>query len=432
MMFMRRVASIVWGCFLLALCAAAGTVRAADVASLTAEAKAFAEKKDYTSAVAKYEAATAIQQKDPALWVAYGDALNQLSAHDVDYMKRARSAWEKALAIDDDYLPALERMMQFWLDVARLEVDHAQTFEKLGAAAKKLFEADPRNGVAEVAVDTADIRAWVAGVSKDETTIRERIDRLKILAKKYGDDPDVAMYAAQTTYKVADVEKRRGRDVEARRLEAESDEIIESALRRSPTAAMYYAAGQVAAMKESTLPTAQRTRTRALYVLAADQVKPDDPKYVEIHFAAARAQTDPAEAEKLLRRALRNAPEDQQARLSLAELLATQLGRREEALQILDQPMGLSNLTGAKAVLARELSARSLAMAANLRIDLYGPANEADRAAMLPKIENSLAMLEQKEGPSARVMRLRGKLLRMQGKRAEAIAALERARQAAL
>jgi tetratricopeptide (TPR) repeat protein len=71
-------------------------------------------------------------------------------------------------------------------------------------------------------------------------------------------------------------------------------------------------------------------------------------------------------------------------------------------------------------------------MAANLRIDLYGPANEADRAAMLPKIENSLAMLEQKEGPSARVMRLRGKLLRMQGKRAEAIAALERARQAAL
>src|SRR5690349_10641552 len=68
----------------------------------------------YEGAIQNFQKAVLLDPKNPSLWVAYGDALNQLSPNDVEYMRRAREAWDKALAVQPDNKPALDRMMQFW------------------------------------------------------------------------------------------------------------------------------------------------------------------------------------------------------------------------------------------------------------------------------------------------------------------------------
>src|SRR5438034_8423198 len=80
----------------------------------------FMSDKKYEDAVKNFARAVSLDSKNPSLWVAYGDALNQLSPTDVEYMRRARTAWDQALIVDPNYRPALDRMMQFWSDVANL------------------------------------------------------------------------------------------------------------------------------------------------------------------------------------------------------------------------------------------------------------------------------------------------------------------------
>src|SRR6478736_4551049 len=74
--------------------------------------------KKFEEAARDFARAVSLDPKNPSLWVAYGDALNELSPTDVEYMRRARDAWGRALAVDPNNKPALDRMMQFWSDVA--------------------------------------------------------------------------------------------------------------------------------------------------------------------------------------------------------------------------------------------------------------------------------------------------------------------------
>src|SRR6184192_86701 len=100
--------------------------------------------KRYEEAVKNYQKAALLDPKNPSLWVAFGDALNELSPTDVEYMKRARDAWDKALAVDPTNKPALDRMMQFWSDLANLD-PNPTVFERLHDTATKLSAADPKN-----------------------------------------------------------------------------------------------------------------------------------------------------------------------------------------------------------------------------------------------------------------------------------------------
>src|SRR5438132_14173461 len=87
--------------------------RAARVAALTAAADQSMAQKDYAAAVKQYGDALAIERGSAALWVAYGDALNQLSPKDPEYAVRAQRSWATAVSVDASYKPALERMLKF-------------------------------------------------------------------------------------------------------------------------------------------------------------------------------------------------------------------------------------------------------------------------------------------------------------------------------
>jgi tetratricopeptide (TPR) repeat protein len=125
-------------------------------------------------------------------------------------------------------------------------------------------------------------------------------------------------------------------------------------------------------------------------------------------------------------------PDDQQLRLAYAEQLAAGGGGARgklAALDVLDQPFSSAGMTGPRAYLVRELQIRTLAMAANLRLDLMvNNRNVADRAQLRASVEDAIGRIAQLDGEGPRVLRLRGKLLRIDGRTVEAIQTLEKAR----
>lgn len=405
---------------------------------------AMADKK-YEDAVKSYARAVSLDPKNPSLWVAYGDALNQLSPQDVEYMSRAQKAWASALAVDATNKPALDRMMQFWSDYANLDPS-PYAFKQLGETAGRLHEADPKNAAAEIAIHTSKIRPWLAGVEQDEKEMSAEIDKLIELMQKHPDNADLPMFASQAKLRMAERRRQQDRPEEAKKSTDEANDIMARGLKTVQSASMYFSAAQVAQAQEMNALRGTdaegiknwREKKREYYAKAREMVTPEDQLYVHIHTAAARANADRAEAEKILRDLIKVRPDDQQVRLALAEQLASARlpdteqpdeAKRAEAIEILDRPFAPTGLIGAKAYMIRELQIRTLVAATNLRLEAFARTkDENERKELLDKISKGLDVIAARDGDGPRVLRLRGKLQILQGETVKAIQTLERAR----
>ncbi|MEA2734480.1 MAG: hypothetical protein QOE14_931, partial [Humisphaera sp.] len=401
--------------------------------------KQLMSEKKYEEAARNFAHAVALNPKDASLWVQYGDALNELTPQDPEYLKKASDMWQGALAVDASNKAALDRMMSFWSDLANMNSTHPPYFERLHDTAARLYAADPKNSAAEVAMVTSIIRPWLAGVEKDQKDIEDHVAKLLELMKRHPENPDLPMFAAQAKLRLA--ERKRAQDPASKvadALIAEAGKIVEEAVARTPTAAMYFSAAQVYQAQELNELQARRNSTvwrqkkRDMYTKASSVAKVDDPLYPIIHINAARAVTDePAAAEKILRDLMQKMPDDQHVRLALAEQLAQVKENRKEAMEILERPVAGSTMTGPKALMAREMQVNTLVALTNLRLEQYSLAKEDERKKLIAPIQDGLAKIEAKEGVGLRSLRLKGKLLRVQGETIEAIQTLEKARQLA-
>ncbi len=429
--------------------------------------------KKYEEAAKAFNRAVNLDPRNPKVLVAYGDAVNQLSAADPALIYQARAAWNQALAVDPSNRAALDRLMLHWSDLANIS-GRAENFTNLKDTADKLFAADSTNSAAEIAGQTAIIRPWLAGIEKDERLITDTIAKLQQLMVKYPDNADLPMFAAQGKLKLAERSYQRDQSGDAQRLVNEAAQIMQDAVKRTPTAAMYFSAAQVDQMQEEVarLPvgvgqkpftvTAAQWHDALLndYANARKIAEPTDPLYVFISMAAARASADnPDVAKQILRDLMAKQPNDLQVRLALAETLAGDQHKelaadpkaaadvqaaaeksrtaaiqksRGDAIEILDHPFAASSQIGPRAFLTREWQIRTLIMMTNLRLEQYNTAivagNKADQDKLLPKINDGLAMIESKDGvDSPRSLRLRGKLLKLNGDTLKAIQTLEKA-----
>jgi tetratricopeptide (TPR) repeat protein len=245
------------------------------------------------------------------------------------------------------------------------------------------------------------------------------------------------MFSAQAILRLMELRQKRNERVDVGYQIDQAQQIVDNALKRSPTAAMYFSAAQVAATEkllaqarnDAAAFAASRQRERDMYAKTRELAKPDDPLFVYILIYSARALSDQkGQAEKILRDLLAAKPDDQQARLALAEQLAMDPKTRAEALAVLDQPFSPAGMTGPKAYLVRELQIRTLVSATNLRLDQMFHSDPAERRQLQDRVQEDIGQIELRDGEGPRVLRLRGKLLRIQGKTVEAIQTLEKAR----
>ena len=283
---------------------------------------------------------------------------------------------------------------------------------------------------------TSLIRPWLAGVEKDQKFIEEQTAKLLKLLERFPENPDIPMFAAQAKLRLA--ERRRSQDPQskaAQQLVDEATKIVETAITRTPNAAMYFSAAQVYQAQEQADPRNSqvwRQKKKEMYAKARELASVTDPLYAQIHINAARVVADDkVEAEKILRGLMEKMPDDQQVRLALAEQLAMDKAKRAEAMEILERPFAGSGLRGPKALMVRELQVNTLVILTNLRLEHYQGANEEERKKLIEPIRDGMAKIEAKDGVGPRSMRLKGKLLRIQGQTIEAIQTLEKARQLA-
>jgi tetratricopeptide (TPR) repeat protein len=384
--------------------------------------------------------------KDVTLWLIYGDACEGYSSQDPEYAFYARDAWKQALTLDANSRSALERLFRFWSDVAELDTSRPYILESLQDIARQLYLLDDHNSAAEVAMESTNVRLWINGQgTKNEADVRADLERMSALMKKYPANADLPTWIATAKLKMAETRLAAELNEAGEVLINEADQTVAAALARSASAEMYYNAAYVMSQRERLAAIASRiapnqankqavlelhTRKQDYYSRALALAKHDDPHYVSMVIEAAHAQPTRTGAQKTLRDALAACPDSQEVRVTLAEELAGTPAYRAEALEILDRPFSRSGLTGPRAYMVRILQNRTLANAANLRLEIAARTTDAkEKAALLEKIEDTINELALKEGDeTGRVLRLRGKLLRVQGKNVDAIQTLERAR----
>ena len=367
---------------------------------------------------------------DAAAWVESGDALYERASEDVENIRKARAAWDQALVVDPQNRAALDRLMKFWTDVADMDSGRREVFTGQRTVALKILEIDPENEAALVAMQTSIIRPWLIGQEQQEEEIVKAIDKLVALTQKFPTNVDIPLFTAQAKLKLSERRRGESKAAEAKQLSDEADQIIAAALERSPSAATYFAAAQLAQLKEALGPAnveELRKKKHAMYADAMKLAKPDDPMLVSIYVGAARANANTPQAEAILRELNKRRPDDPQARLALIEQLALTPRNRVEALELADEPVN-AKLPGVKAYLVREMKIRTLVVAMNLRLEMAAKPDQPQRAKLMAEVDEKLVTLAQLDGQGVRYLRLRGKLLRNQGKTIEAIQTLEKAR----
>ncbi|HEX8521136.1 MAG TPA: tetratricopeptide repeat protein [Tepidisphaeraceae bacterium] len=422
------------------------------------------EKQNYEEAVKNFRRAVQLDNKNADNWSDYGDALNMLSSVDPQFLAKAREAWEQAVTINPGHKAALERLLSFWSELADLD-PRPDYFEQIRKTAEALSKVEPDNAAAKASIHSAIVRRWLVGVETDQTKIDKAVDELAALMAKNPGNPDLPVFVARAKLNKAEKARQRNPitgDAEAAKMIDEANAVIATAVKNQPkNAAMLFGASQVMEQERMTAavqaaqvaprvkPKDPNSRERKLldqYNATADKylklkkqyldqaaavASEDDSLFVYIHINAASAAAqvnDRASAEKILRELLKKKPDDQQVRLALAEHIA--MDKREEAIEILDQPLAARGLSGPKSLVTRALEIRSLASVTSMRLDAYtAPGMTAEQKTKLGvKIEEGINRIILKEGAdNVRTLLLRGKYYRAQGKSIDAIQTLERA-----
>ena len=113
----------------------------------------------YEDAAAQYARAVARHPDDADLSLKSGDAFYALSATEPEAMPKARVAWEATVKIEPTNLPALQRILQFHLDLAEVRPNPA-TFDGLDQVAQKMASIAPSDPQVAAALAIAPLGAW--------------------------------------------------------------------------------------------------------------------------------------------------------------------------------------------------------------------------------------------------------------------------------
>ena len=110
-----------------------------------------------------------------------------------------------------------------------------------------------------MAIVTSVIRPWLVGVEKDQRLIEDEVAKLQELMKKYPENPDLPMFAAQAKLRMAERQALAGPGEQggAGPDGGSGQDRRGIASARTPTAAMYFSAAQVYQAQEGGRP-AQR------------------------------------------------------------------------------------------------------------------------------------------------------------------------------
>lgn len=314
----------------------------------------------WADAVDDWNKAIAITPEDPELWTEQGIALHQLAKiqSDVTGKPRDELAWEHALEIDPNYLPAVRALVHYWREqmgtspgviAYQQALDRAEQFLRLAPT-------DPEAQDIQAFLYTTTIQGYISGIDSDEQRVNDTVDQMRQLMAKDPANADLPYYLATLDIRrAADVAKTGDSDTQAAAAAAlyqQAEQEMTTALTgQDSNPLMHYRAAQIFAMLSSTDPFSPQKK--ADYLSRASQevdkslaeLKGSEPRFTEIHVFAARMAIDHdlPKAKQVMRSLLAQKGSDPVALLQAAQVLERMPEFRPQAIETLQSAFNAGN-----------------------------------------------------------------------------------------
>lgn len=364
-----------------------------------------------------YEKALRKQSHNTDLLMKFAQVLHELVRYDLTLMERDVRVWQSVLEINPRHPEALKQMLEAALDRVELQ-PNAEAYNWLEQRAKALVRADESDLRGKAYEHIATLGAWIVGKAMPEQAVDAQIAGLRELMKRLPNESEIPAYLARAYLRRAQDRVAENNQEEAAKARQSAKDVFEEALQtqaENPLILFQYYRILSRLDRENLLDDKERQRMEQVLEKAASLIKPEQRDYVTIRLAKTdllnrRGQYD--ESERELQELLKQRDYDEQVRLALASLWRTQR-KGQQAIELLARPLGDDpSFVGYRAFLSRGLEMRRIVELANLRLESYETASEAERPALRTLVEDGYrqgADAFSAEHPA--LLALRGKML---------------------
>ena len=360
----------------------------------------------WNDAVFDFSKAARLNSRDVDTQMQLGRALHALGATDQDKYAQEFQAYQRALEIDPNYMPAVEKLLEAYQMYVQFN-PRARIYQDLIHYAQRAHELEPNNPRWAALPPELVVQKWLAGLETDQAEVVRALSDLRALMRQIPADSDLPYYLARAKIQQGQELTRqsasREQPPEATAAYAEALDAFEKLLGRSTpgpqdsNALMHYHFSEVlellSQMDQSDPANGAKYLKRALAEMdrARALVKPSDPgQYATITKMAAEMAIRHNDPEKAMQ-IYRLLPDDATARVRLAGLLGRSAKTRPEGEQMLQSMLASlrddpNHIVGLRALLMLEL--------AHLRMsDYLETTNEADKRRLEEEIEASVDKL---------------------------------------
>ncbi|MBC7784190.1 MAG: tetratricopeptide repeat protein [Burkholderiales bacterium] len=423
------------------------------IPSLAAKGDAAMAAGNYDDAREAYGRAASRAKTDVALQIKFVDAYDYGVQGDPERMRTLRNYYTAIYQLDTRNVDIMRRILKLQQNEVRGAPHSRPSVRALNQTADRILERDPKDREARRAKVVAVLEPYQRHLDPQEP---DDVPKARALAEElYSEDPEdgEAIYAVMRFYlqDAQDAAEQRNLPVLKTALD-KAQKFVDDAIVKTPqNGEAFFAAYNVYRALARMLPdtdTDPNKRVEKRLNLAkqadgfldkADQLaKPPipDERLINIRWFAIRAigLHDRKLAEERYRQMQTEMPNSRWPRLMLAQFLANQPNRREEAITILSTPF--KPATPLRAL--ESMEQRSLEFQEQLRLQvtrlaaLGGMENAQEKAKRLAQVEEDYKLLAATPNPSTLVTawlrRIEGGIASEQGRQSEAVERLDAAK----
>ena len=401
-------------------------------------AELYAREGRLSDAAEEYKIAIGLDRRNPEVYLRLGDVMRQLTRTDPALVDKDKTYWTMALEADPSYLPAMQRLLDGYLEDAQL-YSNPQVFSRIRDICARTLSIDPTDSRAKANLHIAWVQSWLAGVETSPQQIEESLRELASLQERDPSNFDVPFMIARAKISMANKFMGEERTKEASDAIMQAEGAMQQAITANPEnprihlrngqvmleIASIYRRDNVKRKQFRALGTASLTRAQEL-------VKNDESAFLEVNMAAAMVahQDQKTElADKIYREMLARFPDDLSIRIALAQLMASDPSKRQDAISLLEDNVNDdTSLIGARVRLRADMVLRSQLVLAGLRIDALAAAKtDEEKKEIQDKINTHLTEIYNKQGEAPEYLRLKGRLYQAQNLFVDSIQTYSRA-----
>jgi tetratricopeptide (TPR) repeat protein len=305
--------------------------------------------RNWSDAVADYAKAASLAPHNADLQVRLGHALGELAQVEPSAVRQQMAAYNQALEINPNYLPALRALSELYKNAAAQNTD-ADLYRNAIDFTRRASQLDPSDRDLASLADKLIVQEWSTGLETDPKEVDDAVKDLNELWKKNPESADLPYaIACAKVQQGASLARQNAaattQDPAVTAMFAQATGVFDSVLSgpqggsQDHNAAMHYYYARLLQIlsvddqsdpsvnkKDMDLAKAQMDRARAL-------IKPGDPNYLEINEYAAEMALQRGDRDEAIH-IYRSMPESPMVTLALADVLSRSPDTQAEAEQM--------------------------------------------------------------------------------------------------